>query len=130
MKKKGSICEFHAQRDSELVKCFRICLGAAKVIDLDKIFRKVASMPASRFYVSEFRATRVIRTHQLTGEWPVKGKRLAMFKEIERRLVRLMNDDRSISFDDAMTEVINSPAPEFYLTPRSCRTYIYKSLKK
>ncbi|MDE6272367.1 MAG: hypothetical protein K2M31_05105 [Muribaculaceae bacterium] len=130
MKKKGSVSEYSEERDRELVRCFRKRLGEVRVIDLDKIFAEVAAHPASRFYVSEFRAAIVIRHHLRHGVWSVKGaKRLEMFQEIEKRVVGLMESRSDLSLDDALVEVINSEAPEFYLTPRSCRTIIYKLLK-
>lgn len=131
MKKKGSVSEFSEERDAELVKCFRKRLGEVLTIDLDKIFAEVAAHPAKRFYVSEYRAAVVVRHHMRHGEWCVKGaKRKEMFREIEKRVLRLLEDHDDMSLDDAMVEVINSPAPEFYLTPRSCRTLIYKLIKK
>lgn len=131
MKKKGSVSEFGEERDRELVRCFRKRLGEVRVIDLDKIFAEVAAHPAPRFYVSEFRASVVVRHHLRHGEWNVKdGKRREMFCEIEKRLLSLRKRCPDLSFEEAMVEVINSEAPEFYLTPRSCRTLIYNILKK
>ena len=126
MKKKGSICEFTEERDSDLLKCFRRRLAQVHLINLDRIFAEVADMPARRFYVSEFRAAVVIRHHLRHGEWNVKGKRRReMFAEIERRVLAILQKYPDTRFDDALCEVINSPAPCFYLTARSCRTLLY-----
>lgn len=131
MKKKGSICEFGDERDAALVKCFRKRLGEVMTIDLDRIFREVASHHAPRFYVSEYRASAVIRHHLRHGVWNVKGeKRREMFREIEKRVLRLLEENEGMPFEDAIVAVVNSAAPEFYLTPRFCRTLIYKRLKK
>lgn len=127
MKKKGSICEFTEQRDAELWKNFRRRLGQVQLINLERIFKEVSEMPAGRFYVSEFRAVTVLRHHLRHGEWKVKGaQRLEMFAELERRVLDLLRSNPGMRFDDAVFDVVNSPAPKFYLTPRSCRTLIYK----
>ena len=129
MKKKGSICDFTEERDAELMSCFRKCLAKAVLIDLESIFSEVAAMPTKRFYVSESRAAIVIRQH-LRGEgWSVKRRlRVRMFEEIERRTLENIRRNPGMRFDDAVFDAVNSSAPCFYLTPRSCRTLIYRYL--
>lgn len=127
MKKKGNICDFTPQRDADLLNSFRRSLAECRLIDLDRIFAEVSLMPAQRFYVSEQRAALVIRRHLEKGEWPVKGQqRIRMFEEIERRTLGMLSGNPGISFDDAVFDAVNSPAPHFYLTPRTCRTLIYR----
>lgn len=131
MKKKGSVCDYSRERNDALVKSFRRCLSRAKVIDLPAIFREVSESPAERFYVSEMRAAVVIRRHLKDGVWIVKGKeRLEMFQEIENRVLFLISEGKGLSLADAVFEAVNSPAPRFYLTPRSCRTLIYEHIKR
>lgn len=130
MRKKGSVSEFSAERDCELIECFRKRLAEVKLINLPQIYREVAQMPTKRFYVSEFRAACMIRHFRRYGEWNVKGSlRREMFAEIERRVSLLQAAKGKMSLDEAVFEVVNSAAPKFYLTPRSCRTMIYKLLK-
>lgn len=130
MRKKGCVCEFTQERDEELVRCFRRQLASVRVIDLPKIFRELPEMGASRFFVSEMRAREIVGYHMRHGVWKVKSKvRREMFEEIERRVLEAMAEEPSLSMSDAMFEVVNSPAPRFYLTPRTVRTLIYELLK-
>lgn len=131
MKKKGNTCDYIAHRNSQLIAAFKKCIREAALIDLDVIYRKVSRMPCSRFWVSESRAFIVIRQHLLSGEWNVKSReRLEMFKEIERRALEIVNSSDCEDLEDAVYEAVNSPAPCFYLTPRTCRTLIYSLLSK
>lgn len=126
MKKKGNVCEFTSQRDAEMWSCFRKILGDVKLINLSRIFAEVASSPASRFFVSEDRAAVVIRYHLRHGEWNVKGaQRIRMFSEIESRVLEILQSNPGTRFEDAVYDAVNSPAPGFFLTPRSCRTILY-----
>ncbi len=131
MKKKGSVCEYSRERDKMLIKAFRTCISESASINLDEIFAEVSRFPAERFYVSELRAMAVIRHHLKKGVWTVRGgRRLEMFRELEARVLNLMGADSELEFEDAVVMAVNSPAPNFYLTPRSCRTLIYNLLKR
>ncbi|MDE5653743.1 MAG: hypothetical protein K2G75_07030 [Muribaculaceae bacterium] len=131
MRKQGSVSEFTSQRDAEIVKKFRRCLAQARVLDMDEIFMKVSRLPVERFYVSEVRALQVVKAYRQTGIWPVRTPvRREMFAEIDRRVTMLMSRRPELKFREAVFEVVNSPAPSFYLTPRSCRTLIYSVLQR
>lgn len=130
MRKKGAVCDFTQDRNRELRECFHRCLSKSGSAGMKVVFYDICGMEASRFYVSELRAERVVAYHLKYGRWMVKdGIRRRMFEEIERRVKLLMAFSKApISFRDAIFEVVNSPAPSFYLTPRSCRTIIYALL--
>ncbi|MBD5370502.1 MAG: hypothetical protein HDR80_05045 [Bacteroides sp.] len=126
MRKKGNVCDYVAQRDHELAVCFRRHLREAFILDLDEIFRKVSRSPASRFFISESRAYELVRRYEATGNWNVRSRtRLAMMAEIYSRVERMRRADPTLPLQDAVYEVVGSPAPAFYLTPRSCRTILY-----
>ena len=53
-----------------------------------------------------------------------------MIEEIARRVEAAMETDEELTFRDAIEKVVNSPAPEFYFTPQTCRTLIYEAMRK
>ena len=132
MKKQGSVSDYTSDRNAELCAAFRRCLKESPTfIDLEEIFGKLSRLPASRFFISEQRASLIIRARRRTGRWPLKNPlRLSMIKEIEARANNLFRSGDYEDFDDAVFDAVNSPAPSFYLTPRSIRTRIYECLAK
>lgn len=129
MKHKGSVAEFGRQRNRELLSNFKSVIGSQVSIDLDAAFREVVSMPASRFWVSEPRASIVVndmmRGVSISGMNPEKRD---MFREIFRR-VELIRRDEKVSVSEAVFRVVNSEAPRFYLTPGTARVIIYRLRK-
>lgn len=127
MKKLGSIAEFGAQRDRELMDAFRHQLRHGSYHSLSEYFYNAAKMPASRFWVSERRAYVVIKK-MLRGQSLEKMflQKQEMFKEILRRVKAAMEADPALSLYSATFDAVNSPAPEFYLSPKSARVLIYK----
>lgn len=126
MKKKGSVCDYIAARDRELLACYRRQLAQVAFVDLDEIFRRMARCKASRFYISEARAYQLIRNFEATGEWPLQSPmRRRMLADIYERVGRLRKRRPGLSLEDAVYETVGRPAPSFYLTPRTCRTIIY-----
>lgn len=144
MRKRGSVCEFTEERNDEIKRMFKRRLQTWDKGSIDGMFAEIAAMPASRFYVSEVRVERVLRHHLKRGEWNVKnGLRRRMFAEIELRVMEMISartgqkveECRGMKiaprlFRDAIFEVVNSPAPSFYLTPRTCRTLLYEVMNR
>lgn len=127
MKKKGSVVEFTPQRDEELLTAFRQQLRLLGEIPLQEIFTRAAMCPASRFWVSEKRALIVI-SKMLKGDriLSMNTKKREMFYEILRRVKDILKEEPGITLTEATFRVVNSPAPEFYLTPKSARAMIYR----
>lgn len=127
MKKKGSVVEFKEQRNDELLRAFRAQLSNLGELPLTELFERASHTPASRFWVSERRAMMVI-SKMLKGDTldSMNPKRREMFQEIFRRVKRILEAEPGISLIEASFRVVNSPAPEFYLTPQSARTMIYR----
>lgn len=131
MRKKGSVCDFTLSRNEELKSCFFRLLSSPDFRFVKDTFAFLANSPASRFYVSESRAVEVILRHIRTGEWGIKpGPRRQMYMDIERLASVLMSLSPGMDFCDAVYEVVNSPAPSFYLTPDSCRVILYAALSE
>ncbi len=131
MKKFGNKCDYTESKNRELVKLFRAAVRNARIIDLDRIFAEVAASAASRFYISEERVLLLIRQYRESGQWSVRSlQRRQMLAEIERRVSRMMAADAALTLADAVAQVVNAPAPSFYLTPRTCRTLIYRTIQQ
>lgn len=127
MKKKGNVCDYTQERNSELLGRFRRMVREAPIIDLDVIFRNLSRSKASRFFVSESRAYMIIKRYLKHGEWDVKSAlRREMFEEIYRRATDLIREGECDDLEDAVYMAVNSEAPKFYLTPRSVRTLLYE----
>lgn len=131
MKTIGAICEYSTERDNDLMNVYHEYISGCNQIRLDKVWEYIAQCPARRFYVSEERAATVV-SQIMQGQSIAnmrKGKQ-EMFMEIHRKVVELMSTNPKLSVLNACVEVVNSPAPKFYMTPRSIRVIIYKAKKK
>lgn len=127
MKKIGSVAEFGRQRNEELMAAFHAAMRDPGLRSLDDMFKAAAKAPASRFWVSERRATEVVsammRGVPLERMTP---KRRDMYKELYRRALLYIKEKPGCSLYDAVFAAVNSPAPEFYLTPKSARVILYR----
>ena len=129
MKKKNAKCDYIPARNAELKRVFMGLLGSGAP-SLDHLFAAVARSGADRFYVSEERALSMLLRKRRSGEWPedIRPIRKKMMEEIERRVAYLIECDPSLSLAEAVFKVVNSPAPQFYITAGSIRTILYNSL--
>ena len=138
MKKKGSKCDFILSRNENLKREFFARLGKNKR-SISDVIAAVSSVGADRFYISEERAFMAIkRFHELqTSErpclpadfpWIRNPEKRKMLCEIYERVKKRMEESPGLSLKDAVYEVVNSPAPAFYLTRCSIRTILYKYL--
>lgn len=128
MKKKGSKSEFAGQRNSELEAAFRRIAAMRHVTTTDEIFRRVAASPASRFWVSEQRAAEVIG-RMLKGDRldTMRPKRREMFLKILELVLEYRRAHPVATISSAAWYAVNSPAPEFYITPESARVIFCRS---
>lgn len=131
MKKKGSKFEYEQQRDDELVRAFRSAMTHCAVIRKTNIYKVVSRMPASRFWVSEERATivvsRIMQGDDLADMRPCKRR---MFMEIYRRVMTLHRERPEAAVYDLVFDVVHQPAPEMFLTPGSIKTILIRIRKR
>ena len=127
MKKPGNKSDFISDRTRELHRSFMEILQSSHRLALRDMFGAAASRPASRFWVSENRAAIVVGA-MMRGSISNKMhyKRREMFEEIYRRVIRKMEADPDLCMTHAVNETVYEPAPEFYLTPESARSIIYR----
>lgn len=131
MKYHGCILGFTDERNEELMRAFREAINKRTFIDITEISEEVVNMPCSRFWVSEERAMVVVSAmmkgkHVLNAMRPTKQE---MFKEIYSRVQALQKQLPELSMFELVLKAVNSPAPKFYMTPRSAMETIYKIKK-
>ena len=131
MKKKGAICDFREQRDNDLFRAYRRQLQQTGYVHLPQLLDLVIRTRAERFYVSEERAAIVIN-ELLRGKSidHMQTQKRRMYEEIYRRFLRLTQRRPYLSYNEAITIVVNQPAPEFYLTVGSAIVILHKIRKR
>lgn len=132
MKHRGCKVDFAEERTRELMRVFRDTIALREFIDIGEVSRAVVNTPCSRFWISEERALRVVNAIMkgfpiLYGMRPSKRE---MFKEIYRRVTKMLRECPGMSVYRCVIKVVNSPAPKFYMTPGSAMTMIYKTRKE
>lgn len=127
MKYFGSIMDFTAQRNDDIMRVYRKHLQDARFIIMPDIFELVANSPASRFWVSEERAAIVISAMLAGRPLPrMRSNKREMFEEIFRRFCIERDENPSASVYELVAKIVNQPAPKFYLTPRTVGEFIYR----
>ena len=127
MKNKGSIFEYEDARNKDLIRVYKQLVCESRQIYLPEICRKLVNMPSERFWVSEERASIVI-SDMLKGrsiEKMTPNKR-EMYEEIYRRVQELRKDNPGATVYELVSQVVEGPAPKFYLTPKSAKVIISK----
>lgn len=131
MKHQGCIIAFAHQRNTELLRAFRRTCREKGIINIAEVSAITANSPCSRFWVSEERAA-VVVADMLRGRPVLESMRplkREMFQEIYNRFFAIYSEQPQRSVSDIVFEVVNSPAPKFYIEPRSVMEYIYKIKK-
>lgn len=133
MKPYGSNVEYENERNDELMAAYHKLMDEADCICMEKIYKDVVNLPASRFWVSEERAAIVISAM-------MRGERLKdivkrrpkqeMFMEIYRRAMAIKKSNPSLSAYDLAFKVVRQPAPKFYMTPGYARLIIFLHKKQ
>lgn len=127
MKSIGATLEFTRRRNEDIMRVFNHHLKNEKYIFLPHIFHLVSESPASRFWVSEERAVAVVSALIAGRKLPrMRENKIEMFQEILRRYLILRNKEPKIPMIRHITQVIEQPAPKFYLTPRTIGEIIFK----
>lgn len=127
MKRIGSFFEYEKQRNDDLLRAYRKDIETCKVIRMPEVWQRVANSPSVRFWVSEERAAIVVaqmmKGDRLSNMRPLKKE---MYYEIFRRVRKQLRQYPQMSVLTACIKVVNSPAPKFYMTPKSVKVTIYK----
>lgn len=132
MKRKGAVMEYSKERVRDLMRAYDEYLSSCDYIRMPEVYRMVANMPASRFWVSEIRASLVVsaimrKEADLDSMWPLRKE---MYEEIYRRVLDLKTKQPNLSILELCTIVVSQPAPKFYLTAGSAKMIICKARKE
>lgn len=128
MKPFGSILAFTRERNAALLEAYREHVNAARFVKLNEIGHKIVNSPAPRFWVSEERAAAVVSA-LMRGKPVLKSMRPSkreMFEEIHRRVVALKKLHPEWHLCELVYEVVNSPAPKFYMEVSSALERLFK----
>lgn len=128
MKPFGSILAFTRERNAALLEAYREQVKAARFVKLNEIGARIVSSPAPRFWVSEERAAAVVSAI-MRGKPVLKSMRPTkreMFGEIYRRVVALKKQHPEWHLCELVHEVVNSPAPKFYMEVSSALERLFK----
>ena len=119
MRKIGSTCGFLEERDRELREKARR-IAVERGVAICDVLEETAKSPASRFWIEEDRVIRLLQERR-RGIVQKRKSRREMVEEIAKRTEALLRNNPDISLPDAVSEVIYSPAPSFYVSGRSVR---------
>lgn len=134
MKHKGNTDYYIEERNRDLMRAYREQLASSSVVVPTEIYQKIALMPSSRFWVSEWRCA-IVLARMFAGDKleSMNPTRREMYLEIFNRAKALRSQDPTLTIFDLAFNVIQQPAPRFYLTPMSICviiTRIRRSMRK
>ena len=125
MKKKGNVVQHNGARDTELYCVFMNLLMNSRGVALRELYGLSAKRGCSRFWVSEERAYEVVRRLRRGESFPdLTESRRRMYAEIAERVDAIMKRDPEMPLLHAVRQVVNGPAPEFYLTAETVKTLV------
>ncbi len=128
MKSFGSVLSFTRERNAALLKAYREQIDAVGYVRLNEIVEKIVNSPSPRFWVSEERAAAVVSAI-MRGKPVLETMRRSkreMFEEIHRRVVALKEVHPDWHLCQLVFEVVNSPAPKFYMEASSAQERLFK----
>lgn len=118
------------QRDNELTDLFLSVLGNGKLAK--EAMAKAAAMPCSRFWIEPEHAMRMIWRRR-TGRWQRSNgnNRFGVRSSNSiRRIDAIMERCNGDFSYESICDAIYSPAPEFYLSPRTAMEIITRTLQR
>ena len=96
----------------------------------DEVIKHAVKMKAPRFYVTFENARRFVSMLARKKKLPlINSNKLAMYKEIYHRYVQRMKDDSKRYKYMILEQIIEEPAPSFYLDEDTFRGIVYRTLR-
>ena len=125
MKRKGNKGDFYTERDAELRAAF---FSQGVYSTCDEIMEKTVKTPTSRFWVDPDRARDVMSRIEkdpdsVAGMHPDRRR---MYLELYKRYRKIRHNNPAQSKIQAVAMAIFSGAPEFFLSPATARSIIYR----
>lgn len=119
MRKIGAKCQLLEHRNRELGER-AVRMAVERGVALNEVLEEAAASPASRFWVEEDRALRLVAEHR-RGKVQKRKCRQEMTAELARRTEALLKSRPDMELPDAVAEAVHSPAPSFYVSGRSVK---------
>lgn len=137
MKHKGSSSDISAECARQLMKSYRQAVKDAyetspKPLRSGELIRRAIDTPTERFYVSDMRAYQVVaavKRGQLTLD-SMTPQRKEMYEEIIRRADSEQYRHPERPLFDIVAEIVELPAPKFYLTLGSAKVILHKERRR
>ena len=130
MKRQGSKFPLETERNRSLLKSFRELFPLCDSLDLS-FYQRIADSPTERFWVTEERATLVVlailKGAHLSN---MLGTKAEMYEEIYHRYLELRKQRPGQPVSLLVGEIVNQPAPRFYMAAKSVREIIYRLKRK
>lgn len=119
MGKKGKYADFNLKRNCELHHAYHNALATAKCpFTIKQIFEITVNTPCSQFWVSSETAHAMI---SLIRRGLVKENMLPSKREMYFEIMKRCNGNYTKL---NIEQIVNSPAPKFYLTPKSAHVIL------
>lgn len=134
MRRKNDINEFKQQQDAEIMQAYqRLFREYGGRVDVHTLYEMVSKAPASRFFVSELQAYRVIHKMK-NGEniCNMRDTNQRMYNEIFRRVSEEIDIHKSSNtqLKHAVSRIVRQPAPEMYIGVRQVSFIISEEKRK
>lgn len=95
-----------------------------------EVFGKTINSRAPQFYTTVERAQRYVSLLERGLKLPIKDtNKIKMYKEIYKRYIAIKNRCPAVKYS-VIEQIINEPAPSFYVSPFTIRRIVYNSLKR
>lgn len=112
------------RRNEELTSVFLRLLGDGRLAK--EVICQAATLPCSRFWITPENAVRHIKM-RLDGRWGNKGNEHRMQVQKIDEIIKRCDGDYSLK---KVTEVVESPAPCFYLECDSAINIVFSTLRR
>ncbi len=97
----------------------------------DEVIKHAVKSKAPRFYVTFENARRFVSLLSRKKKLPlINSNKLAMYKEIYRRYMQRVKDCSARYKYIILEQIIEEPAPSFYLDENTFRGIVYKTLRE
>lgn len=123
------------ERNMDLHEAYKRVIDNSSFIVLEDVLTKTVNSPAKRFYISSDRVYGVLVRWDIRGETTklISEERQEMYEEIYRRVKLLRENKKDTVLAHLIEEVIEQPAPKFYIKPESAKIILCRhkqTLKK
>lgn len=130
MKNFGSVCEFAEERTADLLKAYFAYIESCDNVRMPDVFKSVVDMPSRRFWISAPRAAVVVAAMERGDDLSsMRANKKEMFDEIFRRYKLMRIDTPDLPMAHLVREIVEQPAPKFYLSASSAKILILKARK-